>query len=159
MAWWALVEARLLVETPHPVCFYINGYNFAVLIALASVPAVRLFGRRRAFPILLLLIVSYTVFVGASASADLGSHVDRQRAGAARTAGRDALRRAGAAGRDGRFATWSDGRLGGVAVPDVDTSGHSPVRSSARRGDRAGLRRSGVGCGLRRRARRPYVLR
>jgi hypothetical protein len=38
------------------------------LIALASVPAVRLFGRRRAFPILLLLIVAYTVFVGASAS-------------------------------------------------------------------------------------------
>src|SRR3990172_9477628 len=68
MAWWALVEARLLVETPHPVCFYINGYNFAVLIALASVPAVRLFGRRRAFPVLLMLIVAYTVFVGASAS-------------------------------------------------------------------------------------------
>ncbi len=31
-------------------------------------PAVRLFGRRRAFPILLLLIVAYTAFVGASAS-------------------------------------------------------------------------------------------
>ncbi len=46
----------------------ISGYNFAVLIALASVPAVRLFGRRRAFPVLLLLIVAYTVFVGASAS-------------------------------------------------------------------------------------------
>ncbi len=28
-------------------------------------PAVRLFGRRRAFPILLLLIVAYTAFVGA----------------------------------------------------------------------------------------------
>ncbi|HET7091662.1 MAG TPA: ComEC/Rec2 family competence protein, partial [Anaerolineae bacterium] len=46
----------------------ISGYNFAVLLALASVPAVRLFGRRRAFPILLLLIVAYTAFVGASAS-------------------------------------------------------------------------------------------
>ena len=46
----------------------ISGCNFAVLIALVSVPAVRLFGRRRAFPILLLLIVAYTVFVGASAS-------------------------------------------------------------------------------------------
>ncbi|HKZ85844.1 MAG TPA: ComEC/Rec2 family competence protein [Anaerolineae bacterium] len=46
----------------------ISGCNFAVLIALVSVPAVRLFGRRRAFPILLLLIVAYTAFVSASAS-------------------------------------------------------------------------------------------
>ncbi|HET7089056.1 MAG TPA: ComEC/Rec2 family competence protein, partial [Anaerolineae bacterium] len=38
------------------------------MLALASVPAVRLFGRRRAFPILLLLIVAYAVSVGASAS-------------------------------------------------------------------------------------------
>jgi len=32
------------------------------------VPAVRLFGRRRAFPVLLIAIVGYTALVGASAS-------------------------------------------------------------------------------------------
>jgi len=46
----------------------ISGYNFSVLIALVSVPAVRLFGRRRAFPILLLIVLAYMVFVGASAA-------------------------------------------------------------------------------------------
>lgn len=46
----------------------ISGYNFSVLIALASVPAVRLFGRRRAFPILLLSVFAYAVLVGASAA-------------------------------------------------------------------------------------------
>ncbi|HLF28387.1 MAG TPA: ComEC/Rec2 family competence protein [Anaerolineae bacterium] len=46
----------------------ISGYNFSILIAMMSVPAVRLFGRRRAFPILLLAVFAYTVLVGASAS-------------------------------------------------------------------------------------------
>src|SRR3972149_198808 len=61
-------ETRRLVGTPHPVCFYICGYNFAILLALASVPAIRLFGRRRAVPILLLALLAYTMLVGASAS-------------------------------------------------------------------------------------------
>jgi competence protein ComEC len=46
----------------------ISGYNFAILITLASVPAIRLFGRRRAFPILLGFVVAYTALVGWSAS-------------------------------------------------------------------------------------------
>jgi competence protein ComEC len=46
----------------------ISGYNFSILIALVSAPAVRLFGRRRAFPTLLLVVFGYTVFVGASAA-------------------------------------------------------------------------------------------
>ncbi len=55
-----------LTGTSHIIA--ISGYNFSVLIALVSVPAVRLFGRRRAFPILLLIVFAYTVFVGASAA-------------------------------------------------------------------------------------------
>ncbi len=46
----------------------ISGYNFAVLISLVSVPAIRLFGRKRAFPILLLVVFAYTVLVGANAA-------------------------------------------------------------------------------------------
>ncbi len=46
----------------------ISGFNFALILGLASVPAVRLFGRRRVFPVLLLAIVAYTALVGASAS-------------------------------------------------------------------------------------------
>ena len=55
-----------ITGTSHIVA--ISGYNFAVLIGLASVPAVRLFGRRRAFPILLIVIVAYTALVGWSGS-------------------------------------------------------------------------------------------
>ncbi|HEY4688223.1 MAG TPA: ComEC/Rec2 family competence protein, partial [Anaerolineae bacterium] len=55
-------------ETSHPVWFYICGYNFSILIAMMSVPAIRLFGRRRAVPILLIAVLAYTVLVGASAS-------------------------------------------------------------------------------------------
>ena len=46
----------------------ISGYNFVILLTLASVPAIRLFGRRRAVPILLLAVLGYTLLVGASAS-------------------------------------------------------------------------------------------
>ncbi len=55
-----------LTGTSHIIA--ISGYNFSILLALASVPAIRLFGRRRAFPILLGFVVAYTVLVGWSAS-------------------------------------------------------------------------------------------
>ena len=46
----------------------ISGYNFSLLLGIASVPAIRLFGRRRAVPILLIAVLGYTVLVGASGS-------------------------------------------------------------------------------------------
>ena len=46
----------------------ISGYNITILISLMSVVVVRLFGRRRAFPILVIGLVVYTIMVGASAS-------------------------------------------------------------------------------------------
>ncbi len=46
----------------------ISGYNITVLISIISAIAVRLFGRRRSFPILVIALVVYAILVGASAS-------------------------------------------------------------------------------------------
>jgi competence protein ComEC len=46
----------------------ISGYNITVLISILSAIAVRLIGRRRAFPILVVGLSAYAVLVGGSAS-------------------------------------------------------------------------------------------
>jgi competence protein ComEC len=46
----------------------ISGYNITILISIMSAFAVRLFGRRKAFPILIAGLIAYTIMVGASAS-------------------------------------------------------------------------------------------
>jgi competence protein ComEC len=46
----------------------ISGYNITILISIMSAVAVRLFGRRKSFPILIIGLIAYTIMVGASAS-------------------------------------------------------------------------------------------
>jgi competence protein ComEC len=46
----------------------ISGYNIVILISIMSAVVVRLFGRRKSFPILIIGLIAYTIMVGASAS-------------------------------------------------------------------------------------------
>lgn len=46
----------------------ISGYNITILISIISAVTIRLFGRRRSFPILVAALIVYTIMVGASAS-------------------------------------------------------------------------------------------
>lgn len=46
----------------------ISGYNITILISIMSAVVVRLLGRRKSFPILIIGLIAYTILVGASAS-------------------------------------------------------------------------------------------
>ncbi len=59
-------EAFRTTGTSHVIA--ISGYNVTILIGLMSLAAVRLFGKRRAFYVLAVGLLTYMVLVGASAS-------------------------------------------------------------------------------------------
>ena len=62
----AVQEDFRATGTTHIVA--ITGYNITLLISIMSAVAVRLFGRRKSFPILIIGLIAYTIMVGASAS-------------------------------------------------------------------------------------------
>jgi competence protein ComEC len=55
-----------LTGTTHIIA--ISGYNITILVSILSALTIRLVGRRRSFPILVLGLIAYTIMVGASAS-------------------------------------------------------------------------------------------